>query len=76
MWLKTDKKINRVRRVKKPLKIGNEVFIYFNEKNLSSVATPPKLLLDKQDYSIWFKPAGVFAQGSKWEDHCTLTRTG
>ena len=36
VWLKTGKKINRVRRIKKPLKIGNEVFIYYNEKILSS----------------------------------------
>lgn len=74
IWLKTGKKTNRVRRVKKPLKAGDEVFIYFNEKILSSVPSEPELLLDKKDYSIWFKPAGVFAQGSKWGDHCALTR--
>jgi tRNA pseudouridine32 synthase/23S rRNA pseudouridine746 synthase len=74
VWLKSGKKINRVRRVKKPLKVGNEVFIYYNEKILSSVPLEPELLLDKTDYSIWFKPAGVFSQGSKWGDHCSLTR--
>jgi tRNA pseudouridine32 synthase / 23S rRNA pseudouridine746 synthase len=74
VWLKSGKKTNRVRRVKKPLKVGDEVFIYFNEKILSSVPRDPKLLLDKKDYSIWFKPAGIFAQGSKWGDHCALTR--
>ena len=74
VWLKSGKKINRVRRVKKPLKAGDEVFIYFNEKILASVASKPELLLDKKDYSVWFKPAGVFAQGSKWGDHCSLTR--
>lgn len=74
VWLKSGKKTNRVRRVKKPLKVGDEVFIYFNEKILSSVPSEPELLLDKKDYSIWFKPAGVFAQGSKWGDHCSLTR--
>jgi len=74
VWLKTGKKTNRIRRIKKPLKIGNEVFIYFNEKILSSVPTQPTLLLDKKSYSIWFKPAGVFSQGSKWGDHCALTR--
>ncbi|MEO1890380.1 MAG: RluA family pseudouridine synthase [Candidatus Thioglobus sp.] len=74
VWLKSGKKINRVRRVKKTLKAGDEVFIYFNEKILSSVPRKPELLLDKKDYSIWFKPAGVFAQGSKWGDHCALTR--
>ncbi len=74
VWLKTDKKINRVRRAKKTLSVGNEVFIYYNEKILSSQAKDPELLLDKKDYSIWFKPAGVFAQGSKWGDHCAITR--
>ncbi len=74
VWLKSGKKTNRVRRVKKPLKVGDEVFIYFNEKILSSIPSDPELLLDKKDYSIWFKPAGVFAQGSKWGDHCALTR--
>jgi tRNA pseudouridine32 synthase/23S rRNA pseudouridine746 synthase len=74
VWLKTGKKINRVRRVKKSLKAGDEIFIYFNEKILSSTPAKPELLLDKKDYSIWLKPAGVFAQGSKWGDHCALTR--
>ncbi len=74
VWLKSGKKINRVRRVKKPLKAGDEVFIYFSEKILASVASKPELLLDKKDYSVWFKPAGVFAQGSKWGDHCSLAR--
>ena len=74
VWLKSGEKINRVRRVKKPLKVGNEVFIYYNEKILSSVPLEPELLLDKTDYSIWFKPAGVFSHGSKWGDHCSLTR--
>ncbi|MCS5589265.1 MAG: RluA family pseudouridine synthase [Candidatus Thioglobus sp.] len=74
VWLKSGKKTNRVRRVKKLLKVGDEVFIYFNEKILSSIPSEPELLLDKKDYSIWFKPAGVFAQGSKWGDHCSLTR--
>lgn len=74
VWLKAGKKTNRVRRVKKPLKIGNEVFIYFNEKILSAIPTQPTLLLDKKGYSIWLKPAGIFSQGSKWGDHCALTR--
>ncbi|MEO1939882.1 RluA family pseudouridine synthase [Candidatus Thioglobus sp.] len=74
VWLKRGKKTNRIRRVKKPLNVGDEIFIYFNEKILSSVTMLPELLLDKKDYSVWFKPAGVFSQGSKWGDHCALAR--
>jgi len=48
VWLKTDKQISRIRRIKKPLKIGNEVFIYWNEEILSSVPTQPTLILDKK----------------------------
>jgi tRNA pseudouridine32 synthase/23S rRNA pseudouridine746 synthase len=74
VWLKNGNKVKRIRRVKKPLNSGDEVFLYFNEKILSSTAPPAQLLLDKNLYSVWFKPAGVFSQGSKWGDHCTLTR--
>ena len=74
VWLQQGKKIKRIRRAKKPLKIGDILHLYYNEKILSSTAKTPELLVDKQDYSIWFKPAGVFSQGSKWGDHCALTR--
>ncbi len=74
VWLKRGKKTNRIRRVKKSLSIGDEIFIYYNEKILSTKPDAPELLLDKKDYSIWFKPSGVFSQGSKWGDHCSLIR--
>ena len=74
VWLQQGKKTQRIRRAKKPLKVGDTVYLYYNEKILSSIAPTPELLLDKQAYSIWFKPAGVFSQGSKWGDHCALTR--
>ncbi len=74
VWLDQGNKVQRVRRAKKPLKAGDKVFLYYNEKVLSSPCEAPELLLDKQHYSIWFKPAGVLSQGSKWGDHCALTR--
>ena len=74
IWLTQGKKIQRVRRAKKPLKTGDQVFLYYNEKVLSSPCETPELLLDKKHYSVWFKPSGVLSQGSKWGDHCALTR--
>jgi tRNA pseudouridine32 synthase/23S rRNA pseudouridine746 synthase len=74
IWLKRGNKTQRVRRIKKPLKPHDEVYIYYNETVLNTQTNAPELLLDKQIYSVWFKPAGVFSQGSKWGDHCALTR--
>jgi tRNA pseudouridine32 synthase/23S rRNA pseudouridine746 synthase len=31
-------------------------------------------MLDRIDYSIWHKPAGLMSQGSPFGDHCALTR--
>ncbi len=74
VWVKHGKKTKRVRRAKKNLNKGDEVYIYYNEKILSSTTKQAEMILDKKSYSIWFKPAGVFSQGSKWGDHSALTR--
>ncbi|MCO4812113.1 MAG: RNA pseudouridine synthase, partial [Gammaproteobacteria bacterium] len=33
-----------------------------------------ELIADVGDYSVWNKPFGLRSQGSKWGDHCTVTR--
>jgi len=32
------------------------------------------LVADEGSYSIWNKPWGMYSQGSKWGDHCTIYR--
>ena len=32
------------------------------------------LVADEGDYSIWNKPCGMYSQGTKWGDHCTIYR--
>ncbi|MGI9201014.1 MAG: RluA family pseudouridine synthase, partial [Woeseiaceae bacterium] len=34
----------------------------------------PELIADVGEYSVWNKPYGLRSQGSKWGDHCTVTR--
>lgn len=64
----------RARRAKKVLKKGTEVSFYFNEKVLTAEISPPVLIEDGGDFSVWYKPKGVLSQGSKWGDHTTLNR--
>ncbi|MDG4812274.1 RNA pseudouridine synthase [Hydrogenovibrio sp. 3SP14C1] len=67
-------KKTRVRRAKKVLKEGAEVSFYFNEAVLNTEISPPVLIEDCGDFSVWYKPKGVLSQGSKWGDHTTLNR--
>jgi len=32
------------------------------------------LINDKSSYSVWFKPSGLMTQGTRFGDHCALTR--
>jgi len=79
VWLETmhrngAQSIERIRRAKKILKQSDQVHIYYNEKIQHDLPLTAELVADEGDYSIWNKPAGMFSQGSKWGDHCTLYR--
>ncbi|WP_373020939.1 RluA family pseudouridine synthase [Thiomicrorhabdus sp.] len=75
VWLTQGKqKPARLRRVKKNLNVGDLIELYYNPAVLQEDATAPTLMLDQQQYSIWFKPRGMLSQGSKWGDHTALYR--
>lgn len=77
LWLtpvKNPKQTQRIRRVKKPLTVGDELHFYY-DKNVLATTVPNALLIkDLLDYSVWYKPFGMLSQGSKWSDHCTISR--
>ncbi len=64
----------RLRRAKKMLKLGDSLHFYFDKAVSEGVALPSELVEDFGDYSVWNKPYGVYSQGSKWGDHCTIAR--
>lgn len=74
VWLTEQGKTQRLRRAKKPLKIGQELHLYYNEMALSDDFEHPQLVKDCGDYSVWCKPSGMMSQGSKWGDHSTISR--
>lgn len=75
VWLTSGRqKPGRLRRVKKPLKLGDVIELYYNPSVLSQRVTSPTLILDKTQYSIWLKPRGMLSQGSKWGDFTALYR--
>lgn len=74
VWLTRDGSTRPVRRVKKPLNIGDQIHFYYDSKVLEQRTDPAILIEDQQGYSLWFKPSGMLSQGSKWGDHCTIQR--
>jgi tRNA pseudouridine32 synthase/23S rRNA pseudouridine746 synthase len=74
LWLTRKKHTQRLRRVKKPLLQGDELHFYYNEALLASKVKDAILISDEIDYSVWYKPFGMLSQGSKWSDHCTISR--
>ncbi len=74
VWWQSGKRIQRLRRAKKRLAIGDRLYVHYDEKVLAAHPPEPRLVADEGLYSIWDKPSGMLSQGSKWGDHCTITR--
>lgn len=64
----------RIRRATAALPAGSVLSFHYDERLLALKPALPELLLDRQGYSVWFKPPLVLAQGSEWGDHCSLLR--
>jgi tRNA pseudouridine32 synthase/23S rRNA pseudouridine746 synthase len=74
VWLEQGKKVQRLRRAKRMLNKQEQVHIYYDENVLNREPNEPTLVADFGEYSVWNKPYGLLSQGSKWGDHCTVTR--
>jgi tRNA pseudouridine32 synthase/23S rRNA pseudouridine746 synthase len=74
VWLTTGKRAQRLRRASRELSPGQTLHLYYDEKVLNQVPVEVELIADKGHYSVWNKPCGMLSQGSKWGDHCTVTR--
>lgn len=74
VWIESKQGIRRVRRGGRRVQAGERLHFYYDEHVLNQQVTPPELIEDEGEYSLWFKPAGMLCQGSKWGDHCTIHR--
>ncbi len=74
VWHTKKGRTQRLRQAGKTLKIGEELHLYYNKQVLEEVPPEASLLADEHAYSVWHKPYGLYCQGSKWGDHCTINR--
>jgi tRNA pseudouridine32 synthase/23S rRNA pseudouridine746 synthase len=73
-WLESSIGIHRLRRAKKILNPGDILHLYYDQAIQDSTPAAAELIADEGEYSVWNKPYGMYSQGSKWGDHCTIYR--
>lgn len=73
-WLESSIGIHRLRRAKKTLNEHDTLHLYYDAGIQNSMPAVAELIADEGDYSIWNKPFGMYSQGSKWGDQCTIYR--
>jgi tRNA pseudouridine32 synthase/23S rRNA pseudouridine746 synthase len=74
VWLENSYGINRIRRAKKMLRHKDWLHFYYNIEIQNEKPLPARLISDEGDYSVWDKPCGMYSQGTKWGDHCSIYR--
>lgn len=74
VWITEAGKQKRLRRATKELHKDNSVAIYYSPKILATRPPAPTLIADKGSYTVWHKPAGMMASGSRYGDHCAIDR--
>jgi tRNA pseudouridine32 synthase/23S rRNA pseudouridine746 synthase len=74
VWMTRGKETRRLRRSTATLRSGDSLALYYNPDILALKPPLPVLVADERAYSVWDKPAGLLAQGSREGDHCSLLR--
>ena len=64
----------RVRKADASLEPGDLVELGYDPELLARTPPEAELLEDLGQYSFWWKPAGLLAQGNAWGDHCSIFR--
>ena len=67
-------KLRRLRKATAMLHPGMRIEFHYDEKLLALKPPKARLLEDLKEYSVWYKPAGLMAQGTMYGDHCSLLR--
>jgi tRNA pseudouridine32 synthase/23S rRNA pseudouridine746 synthase len=74
VWIETATGTRRLRRQSKVLQPGQKLHFYYAPAVLDASVDAAVLISDAGDYSVWYKPRGMLSQGSKWSDHCAISR--
>jgi tRNA pseudouridine32 synthase/23S rRNA pseudouridine746 synthase len=64
----------RLRRASTVLRAGDGLALYYDARLLARVPPQAECRHDAGRFSLWYKPAGLLTQGTRYGDHCALLR--
>ncbi len=73
-WKRAGAGEQRLRRAQTTPPAGSILALYYDAELLARVAPLAERVYDQARFSIWFKPAGLLTQGTRFGDHCSLLR--
>ncbi len=73
-WSRPGRATARLRRATTLVNPGERLEIDYDPHLLALVPAQPELIAKTKHYSVWNKPSGVLAQGTRFADHCCLPR--
>ena len=75
VWLtRTGSGERRLRRAQAVPRPGDGLAIHYDAELLARVPPAAVCRHDEGRFSVWFKPAGLMTQGTRFGDHCSLLR--
>lgn len=75
VWIKRPgHKERRIRRATFGLRPLDRIDLYYDPAILSLQPPPSRLIAEEKHYGVWFKPANMLTQGTRYGDHCSLLR--
>lgn len=75
VWLsKPGRSAVRLRRATTQVHAGDRLEINYDAQLLSLASPEPMLMQGTRRWSVWYKPAGMLSQGTRFADHCSLVR--
>jgi tRNA pseudouridine32 synthase / 23S rRNA pseudouridine746 synthase len=75
VWLKRPGyKEKRIRKATFSLLPGDGLQLFYDPQILTLIPPVPRLIAEEKHYSVWYKPANLLTQGTRYGDHCSLIR--
>jgi len=75
VWLRHGRgKLKRLRRATTQLLAGDVLAVHYDPELLERIPPEATLLWRCKEYSVWYKPPGLLAQGNEYGDHASLLR--
>ncbi len=74
VWTQKGKKTQVLRKVKREIKADERLRLYFDPNIKEFDMSEIRCIHDTHHWGIWYKPAGILSQGTKYGDQFTILR--